>query len=212
MRRHRRVNDPAVIYVEKRRGAGPIRLLTLLLIAAVAAAILFATGIIRLPGRSSPRVEAFELKNIGELATQAGYFTIVQTIELSRKVLITIPGSTETYVFSYDGIVKAGMDFADIDVKVDDRAHQIRIRLPEIRILSVELDEDSFQQYSGGGNLLSQLTPAEVNEGREKVKEKARETAINNGILENARENAQVLIREFLSGGYDLNVYEIIYE
>ena len=57
-----------------------------------------------------------------------------------------------------------------------------------------------------------QLTPEEANEGREKVKEKARETAIENGILAEARENAEVLIREFLAGGYDLDVYQIIYE
>ena len=35
----------------------------------------------------SSKVTAFNLKDIGELATQAGYFTTVQTIRKSREVL-----------------------------------------------------------------------------------------------------------------------------
>ena len=130
---------------------------------------------------------------------------------LSRKLLVTIPGSEETYVFSYDGHVKAGLDFADIAVEVDDAEKKIRITLPEIRILSVELNEDTFKQYSGGQNLLSQLTPEEVAQARAKAKEKARESAIANGILDNARENAKVLISGHLAGYFDLDVWEIEY-
>ena len=187
-----------------------------LLAALLIVAILMLAGILPNPfinrGRTAgTTVTEFGLKDIGELATQEGYFTVVQNVKLSRQLIITIPGSEETYVFSYDGHVKAGLDFAEIHVDVDDAARQVKVTLPETRILSVELSEDTFKQYSGGLNLLSQLTPEEVSQARAKAKAKAQETAIANGILDNARENAKILITGHLAGYFDLDAYEIIY-
>ena len=54
------------------------------------------------------KVTALGLLDIGELATQAGYFTTVQTIDKSRNVLgIQVPGTQSRYVYSYDGTIKA---------------------------------------------------------------------------------------------------------
>lgn len=217
MRLFHRQKEPAGPRRERRRALRPrFSILQALLIAALIAAVLMLAGIIPNPFSTGGRkagttVTEFGLKDIGELATQDGIFTVVQNVTLSRKLLVTIPGSEETYVFSYDGHVKAGLDFADITVDVDDTAKKIRVTLPEIRILSVELNEDTFRQYSGGQNLLSQMTPEEVAQSRAKAKEKARETAIANGILDNARENAKVLVSGHLAGYFDLDVYEIEY-
>ena len=45
--------------------------------------------------------------------------------------------------------------------------------------------------------------------GNAALKESARQTAIQNGILDNARSNAEVLMRGFLAGTYDLSVYTV---
>ena len=196
----------------RQRSWGPwlIRILTLLLIAAVTVSVLFATGVIT---TVSSKVTAFGLKDIGELATQAGYFTGVQSIQKEKDFLgITLPFSQSSYVFSYDGVVKAGINFADIGIDVDDHEHVIRITLPEIRILSVEIDPDSFKEYSSNGSFITPLRVSDVNMSLARLKEKVQETAIANGIREGARENAKVLIRGFLSGCYDLNEYRIEFE
>ena len=128
---------------EERRRRGPTRLLGFLLVLAVAAAVLLGTGIIRTG--ITANITAFGLKDIGELATQSGYFTSVQTIQSNRELFgIEIPLSRSNYIFSYDGVIKAGMDFGDIEVEVDDLQRKIRIKLPEIKILSTEIDEGSF--------------------------------------------------------------------
>lgn len=191
-----------------------IRVLSLLLVLMTCAAVLFATGVLSpVTSGRAPRVTAMELKNLGELATQAGYFSILQTVDISRKVGgITIPGAADTYQFSYDGVIRAGLDFGAIGVQADEQKHTITLIMPEVRILSRELDENSFQQYSGGGNLLTQLTPAELETGREMVKDRAEASAKEKGILEDARKNAEALIREFLSQGYDPKVYTIEFQ
>lgn len=181
-------------------------LVAALLLLAVAGLAVFAA---QLTGNIS-RTTAFGLKNIGELATQAGYFTTVQTISKSRDVLgIVVPGTQSNYVYSYDGVIKAGINFEELDISVDDLRHEITIRFPEFRILSTEIDDDSFTLYNDGANLFTSLKLEDVNRSNTELKKAARETAVRNGILENARTNAELLIRGFLAGMYDLSVYTI---
>ena len=162
---------------------------------------------------SITKTTALGLRNIGELATQAGYFTTVQTISKSRNVLgITVPGTQSNYIYSYDGTIKAGIDFGEIETTVDELRREIRVRFPEFRILSTEIDDDSFILYNDGANLFTSLKLEDVDRGNAELKQNARETAIKNGILENARANAEVLIRGYLAGIYDLESYTLIFE
>ena len=187
-----------------------IRILILLLIAAVTVSVLFATGVIT---TVSSKITAFGLKDIGELATQAGYFTGVQSIEKKKEFLgITLPFSQSSYVFSYDGVVKAGLNFGDIGIELNEKDHIIHITLPEIKILSVEIDPDSFKEYSSSGSFITPLQVSDVNLSLSKLKEKVLESAIANGIKENAMDNAKLMIRGFLAGCYDLSIYRIEFE
>ena len=106
-------------------------------------------------------------------------------------------------------MIKAGIDFEELDISVDDLRHEITIRFPEFRILSTEIDDDSFTLYNDGANLFTSLKLEDVNRSNTELKKAARETAVRNGILENARTNAELLIRGFLAGMYDLSVYTI---
>jgi hypothetical protein len=161
----------------------------------------------------SSRITEMGLRNIGEMATQAGYFTSVQTIEKSRDVFgIEVPGTRSNYVYSYDGDIKAGLDFQEVRVDVNELTRVITVHLPEIRILSVEIQEDSFRLYNDGTNLFTSLKMEDVNESLTELKQNARETAIQNGILENARDNAETLIRSFLGSAMDLSAYTVRFE
>ena len=85
-------------------------------------------------------------------------------------------------------------------------------RLPEIKILSTEIDESSFKLYNESENILTPLRMSDVNQALAELKLKARETAEAHGIMDNARENAKVLIRGFLAGCYDLTLYSVEFE
>lgn len=174
-------------------------------------AVIAALGYLTVSGTGLlSRTSSMGLENIGELATQAGYFTTVQTISKSRNVLgIEVPGTQSNYVYSYDGTIKAGIDFADIEKEIDPLNRVIRIRFPEFRILSTEIDDDSFTLYNDGANLFTSLKLEDVNRGNAELKKNAQETAVRNGLLENARANAEVLIRGLLAGMYDLNTWTI---
>ena len=173
--------------------------------------VVAALGFFSLHGRIiQAKTTALGLRNIGELATQAGYFTTVSTITKSREVLgLEVPGTKSNYVYSYDGTIKAGINFEDIDLEVDEKNRVIRVLFPEFRILSTEIDDDSFVLYNDGANLFTSLRLEDVSQSNAELKKNARESAVKNGILENARSNAEILVRGFLAGMYDLNVYRV---
>jgi len=159
------------------------------------------------------RTVNFGLKDIGELSTQVGYFTNVQVINGSRQLWGTdIPLTQSKYVFSYDGIIKAGLDFESIEVNVNDISHTIRVRLPEMKILSYEIDTDSLEIYDETNSIFTPLSINDVNLSLIDMKEESRGKAISNGILDNARSNAETLIKGFLAASYDLQAYSITFE
>lgn len=159
----------------------------------------------------SSNMTQFDLKAIGELATQAGYYTNVEIIEDSKKLWkITLPFTSSKYIFSYDGIIKAGIDFEEIEWSVNDVTKKITVKLPEMKILSNEIDTNSLYVYDESRSIFSPLTVNDINDSLISLKAESEEKAIGNGILEEAEENAKVLIQGFLAGSYP--DYEIVYK
>ena len=87
-------------------------------------------------------------EDIGELATHAAYCTEVNVTQAERELFgLSIPFTQSKYIYSYDVILKAGYDFSQITYEVDEESQTIEVRLPQVQILSSELDLDSFQVY-----------------------------------------------------------------
>ena len=161
---------------------------------------------------TSSRTTQFGLRNIGELATQSGYYTNVQVIDKWQELWgMQVPFTQSKYVFSYDGVIRAGLDFSAIDVQVDEAAGEIRVTLPEIQILSNEIDPNSLEIYDERNNIFTPLNLDAMNNSLLDLREESQQTAVGNGLLEQAAENAKLLITGFLSGMYDLQRYSIVY-
>lgn len=159
------------------------------------------------------RTVAFGLKDMGELATQAGYFTNVQSSTSNRQLFgLDIPFTTSKYIYSYDGVVKAGLDFSKIEVQVDDANRTVTVKLPEIEILDVNIDNNSLKIYDESQSIFTPLRISDVNDAQIELKEQVRQTAIDNGILDEARQNAKTIISGFLAGTMDLKNYTVQFE
>lgn len=149
-------------------------------------------------------------EDIGELATQSAYCTQVNVTDSSRELFgAKIPFTQSKYIYSYDVVVKAGFDFEEIEWSKNDKT--IEVKLPEAKILSNEIDLDSFKVYHEQESIYSQITLEENNEALAKLKETAEKDTIENGLLENARSNAETILTGFFGNEYDLDKYEIIF-
>ena len=139
------------------------------------------------------------LKDMGELATEEYYFKEVVSYSSIKQFLGLNLGLTESsYLAGYEGVIKAGIDFTEIKVGKDDDNKIITVTLPRTRILSSEINPDSFELYSekeGWGNPIS---VTDYNNSLAELVKKAETSATERGVLEKAGENAQLIIRNFI--------------
>jgi hypothetical protein len=139
------------------------------------------------------------LRDMGELATEEYYFKEVVSYSSIKQLLGLNLGLTESsYLAGYEGVIKAGIDFTEIKVGKDDDNKIITVTLPRTRILSSEINPDSFELYSekeGWGNPIS---VTDYNNSLAELVKKAETSATERGVLEKAGENAQLIIRNFI--------------
>lgn len=156
------------------------------------------------------RIVRFGLHDVGELITQVGFFTNVQTIENSREIFgWELPLTTTKCIFSYDGTVSAGIDFSKIDVDMNKLSKKISVKLPETEIFSIEIDPESMKIYDESKSIFTPLNLSDINDSIKQLKEDVHNQAIENGILENAEKNGILLIQNMLSSCVDTDAYTI---
>ena len=147
-------------------------------------------------------------EDIGELDTQVAYTTVIGTIDDPRKIFgVKIPFTESKYIYSYDIVIKAGFDFTEIEWEIKDTA--ITVRLPEAKILNSELKWDSFKLYHEDESIFKQIKMEENNEALKNLVQNAEKDAVANGLLDNARSNAETILRSFFGNVYNLEEYEI---
>lgn len=151
-------------------------------------------------------------EDIGELATQSAYVTEVNVTEDARDLFgIEIPFTQSKTIFSYDVVIKAGIDFSEIDYNVDDTAKTINITLPECKILSNEIKTDSFKLYHEAESLFTPITVEDINASISNLTADAEKTALDNGILDEARANAETIMKGFFAQQYNLEEYTVTF-
>lgn len=157
------------------------------------------------------RTTKLGFEDIGELATQTAYCTEVNVTEAARELFgMTIPFTQSKYIYSYDIQIKAGLDFEEIEWEVN--GSTIEVRLPETKILSSEIDLDSFKVYLEDESIYREITLEENNEALKSMKQSAEDDAVANGLLENARSNAETILTGFFGNVYDVDEYEIVFK
>ena len=78
--------------------------------------------------------------------------------------------------------------------------------------MSSSRDLNSFKIYHENESVFNQITITENNEAMKKLQKTAEENAVANGLLENARDNSETILKIFFSNKYDLEKYEIVFK
>lgn len=152
-------------------------------------------------------------EDVGELATQSAYVTVITTKDKDQKVFnVSIPFTQTKYIYSYNVNVKAGYDFEEIAYDVDEENKEIKVTMPEAKILSTEVDTDSFRVYHEQNSAFTHVSLEETNQAMDEMQKEAQEQAIENGLYDEAKENAKVLLKGFFSSAYDMEEYTLVVE
>lgn len=150
------------------------------------------------------------LNDIGELATEEYFFTRVETYDSSKNIKgFKVPFTTTRFVYSYDGMVKAGIDFTAIEVEKDDLKKTITVTLPASKILDCSVDPDTFEVYDEKNSVFNPIHISDYNDSLDEMIDAAKNDAIEKGVLERADSNARLLIKNLVLSTYDVGDYYI---
>ena len=152
------------------------------------------------------------VREVGVLVTDEYYFTEVVSFSSIKKFWKIDLGITESsYLASYDGVVRAGVDLTGAEVAKDDAQKRITVTIPAAEIQGVDIDPESFQLYSEKAGLGNHISAEDFNNSLVELEATARDKAIERGLLERADENARVLIRNLIGALVDLNEYSLVF-
>lgn len=154
---------------------------------------------------------AGSIKNIGELATAEYGYKLAQIASKPSKEIagFKIPFTSSKVIYSYEGMIKAGIKFQDVEVTVDEAGKTIHVNMPDAEILSSEVLFDSLIVYDENYSPFNTLTFSDMNLSLSDLQSEAEETALAGGLLKRAEENAQNIIRTSIGSLYSPDEYKV---
>lgn len=160
-----------------------------------------------------------EVLPIGEYASLAYHYTsVVKDINSKDLNGWTIPFTTRKYLFTYDGVMKLGIDGTKVRVEeVPDPLNDpvIRIVLPPIQILSHEVDDDSIEVFEQSQTIFNEIKIEEAFKVTADRKREMEEKVLS-GAVDDAKASLEQQFGSLLrgipgiKGSYDLTfVWEV---
>lgn len=186
----------------------PVKTVKLLIVGILLGAVLLGGGWLlgRTSGGGSQKQEELsaivlqnQISSMSELAVVTYTYTELGQYESSKEFYgVKMPFTTNHFLLTFDGVIKAGIDMTEVIVDVDQDAKVVTVKLPDAKILSHEIDEDSVKIYDEKTSIFNPFTVEDYTsfyaDQKKTVEEKAREK----GLLTEAQTQAENAVRQLL--------------
>ncbi len=107
-----------------------------------------------------------------------------------------MPFTTKSFIISYDGIIKAGVDLSAVQIEVSETA--VTVTLPAAAVLSHEIPEKSIEVFDESRNLFNPIKIEDYTSFAASEKQATETRAIENGLLTSADEKACASVESLL--------------
>ena len=180
---------------EKKYRVNPVKMIRLIIIVIVLCALLVGAGYFAGKGSGKERQELSavvvqnQINEIAELATVTYSYTELGQYESSKEFYgAKVPFTTNKFILTYDGVIKAGVDMSKAQVESKDGT--ITVILPEAQVLSHEIDENSVKVFDEKTSIFNQFTVEDYTAFYADQKKSVEEKAIAKGLLTEAKAQA----------------------
>ena len=160
--------------------------------------LISAVGCGKKEERPQEELKESQLQSVCELATLETYYHNTVRMDDKKQVLWW---DTKTQLWiEYSGIVKVGVDFSEVSMKVE--GDVIQITIPEAKVLDYKVDEASLTEDSylvgKSGLFAPEISAEKQSDAFAAAEEKMKETAENDkALLLQARQRAETLLEEY---------------
>lgn len=153
-----------------------------------------------------------QLNGLSELVTQEYTYRNADRRESSETWIFgwTRPFSSKSILITYDGTIKAGIDFSKIDVHVDEEARIITVKIPKSTITDHNIPQDGIEVLEVKNGLFNKVTFDNYNDFVSAQKEIMEEKAVAQGLLTKADGEARELVEKFLSMMPGMENYQLL--
>ena len=129
--------------------------------------------------------------NVSDLSTFEAIYNGVAAVANEEK-----PENIDYYV-SYEAKVKAGIDFALVEVEVNEAEKIITVTLPEVKITDVDVDIASLDYIFMNNKANTETVSAQAY--KKCIKDVTKESNSTDEIYESARQNARNIVEALIS-------------
>lgn len=152
-----------------------------------------------------------QLGALRELVTQEYIYTNADKRESKDTWIFgwTRPFSESSLVITYDGTIKAGIDFGAIKIDVNEESRTVTVTLPASKITDNSIPQESITVVEVKNGLFNDITFDDYNEFISEQKVIMEQKAIERGLLTSADEQARALIKDFLSSLPGMDTYTL---
>ena len=144
-----------------------------------------------------------EIRDIAELSTIVYAYESVASLD--RYVAGRLfgrewrwPGTTRSLLIRYNGEVRFGVDFDRIIIDVDNITNSITVLMPPSRIMTHSIDFNTVHVFDDSAGIFVQRSVYDTTDTIANEQAQKEEMLINAGMLDQASENAENLIRRFI--------------
>lgn len=189
-------------------------LLTAVVLCGIVGGICFLSGrYSAVPKEQTPELDAVvlesQLSDLSELASVSYTYTNMAQFSSSGTFYgMKVPFTTKSFILTYDGEIKAGVELSAAKVAVHEGA--VTVTLPQAKILSHEIAEDSVEIFDEKTSIFNPFTVEDFTAFQADQKAAMEEKALSRGLLEEAQTRAegsvQALLLPALPEGAELTV------
>lgn len=144
-----------------------------------------------------------QVKEISELATLQDKYTLSVPYTGESKKLwktnIKIPFSEKSMVAEYDATLKLGLKLTNDNYDIKTTGNTVTLTVPHSEVLSNEIDEDSWVLKDKKNGLFNPLKPEDDSTLRKLAKKNVLESLDMEALYQEADENAEEQLQNFLS-------------
>jgi hypothetical protein len=155
--------------------------------------------------RATPSV-VIAVRDLARLETAEYHIERIVDLRDSQSLLFGLIKTQDAILFVAVGQVTAGVDLGELtdgDVKVDQARGTADVSLPAPRVFSTRLDNERSWVYARVTDVLAQRHEDLETRARQEAERTLEQAALDGGILERARENAERTVATFVrSLGY----------
>lgn len=146
-----------------------------------------------------------------ELVTATQNYSIVEKASDVNRLfdLIDIPFTDNSFWYRYNGTIKAGVNLEDASYTTS--GDTITISLPAPAIIANDPDMETSGVLEERNNVLNPIHVSDVDEFQRSCEQKSQENAVNDGIFDEARTNAETNIRNMFNAALG-DAYGIVFE